>query len=387
MQTDRATRMRDQLETLLPAEWERLVRLCGALSGCADAAEDLAQETLIEAWRHADALRDPEAMRPWLTGIARNVCRRWARGQGHDAAKRQRLAQRHAAEIAGSAPAEHDFGLEHDELVTLLDRALGRLPAATREVLVQRYVDGRPHAEIAARLGMSEGAVTVRAHRGRLALQRALAEPELRAEAAAYGLVDTEAADWQPTRIWCPFCGKHLLEARIDREARDIAYRCAGRCFADGTLLDVRRSASGATALTSAKSILSRQLVDLHDYYRQALAERGGPCPGCGRPVALEHWSPSPLGPQHPYGIRMACRSCGAESGASLWHLLIDTPEAVRFWRRHPRIHALPVREVEVDGRAALVSGFASHDAAGRLEVVSARGTYEILRVDGSVAR
>ncbi len=57
----------------------RLVRLCAKLSSDHEAAEDLAQETLLEAWRHAHTLRDPSAWPAWLSGVARNVCLRWQR--------------------------------------------------------------------------------------------------------------------------------------------------------------------------------------------------------------------------------------------------------------------------------------------------------------------
>src|SRR4051794_31991944 len=39
------------IETFLQAERPRLVRLCARLSGSVDAAEDLAQETMLAAWR------------------------------------------------------------------------------------------------------------------------------------------------------------------------------------------------------------------------------------------------------------------------------------------------------------------------------------------------
>ena len=388
MRADRDECVQLHLEAMLPTEWLRLVRLCAHLSGRGDVAEDLAQETLIEAWRHAQNLRHPDALQPWLSGIARNVCLRWSRSQGRDAAMRDRLTQSGHERIGSQAKAE--FMLEPDELASLLDRALGLLPAPTRDVLVQHCIEERSHGEIAARLGVSEGAIAVRIHRGKLALKRAMARPELRADALGIGLIDQGDAGWYETRVWCPSCGRHRLETRIDREAGDIAYRCSGRCFSDGTLLDVRRSPVGKTALKSAKSILARQLVDLHAYYRQTLAREGNRCHDCKRPVALERWSPdgpSPRAQQHPYGIQAACRSCGAESGASLWHLLIDTPVAVQFWRRHPRLHALPVREVEVDGRVALVSGFASHDGTARLEIVSASETYDILHIEGATPR
>jgi hypothetical protein len=48
----------------LPLERMRLVRLCAHLSGNADAAEDLAHETLAEVWRHAHKLRGQEGLAP-----------------------------------------------------------------------------------------------------------------------------------------------------------------------------------------------------------------------------------------------------------------------------------------------------------------------------------
>ena len=75
------------LESVLPSERERLVRLCGYLSGNVDVAEDLAQETLFEAWRHREKLCDPQGHAQWLSTIARNVCRRWARSHGREMAR------------------------------------------------------------------------------------------------------------------------------------------------------------------------------------------------------------------------------------------------------------------------------------------------------------
>jgi hypothetical protein len=43
----------------------------------------------------------------------------------------------------------------------------------------------------------------------------------------------------------------------------------------------------------------------------------------------------------------------------------------------------LPAREVALEGRAALATGFESVDQHGRLDLVLARDTYEVLRVEG----
>src|SRR5438094_9272715 len=63
------------------AERESLRRLCARFTGDADAAEDLAQQMLLEAWRHEQGVRDPQARRAWLFRIARNLCVTWARGR------------------------------------------------------------------------------------------------------------------------------------------------------------------------------------------------------------------------------------------------------------------------------------------------------------------
>lgn len=69
-----------------PEERVQLVRLCAVLVGDREVAEDLAQETLIEAWRHKHALRDQTRRTSWLSGIAHNVCLRWLRDRRRDTA-------------------------------------------------------------------------------------------------------------------------------------------------------------------------------------------------------------------------------------------------------------------------------------------------------------
>ena len=74
-------------EVLPSALWsrhqrDRLVRVCTAIVRDPVAAEDLAQETLLEAWRQQHKLVDPDGASRWLDAIARHVCRRWLSAQG-----------------------------------------------------------------------------------------------------------------------------------------------------------------------------------------------------------------------------------------------------------------------------------------------------------------
>jgi RNA polymerase sigma-70 factor (ECF subfamily) len=206
---------------LLAEEHLKLVRLCAHLTGNPHVAEDLAQEALLEAWCSAHTLRDPSKRSQWLAGIARNVCRSWLRSNGR---ARPSLAQ-HADEAEVADDLDVELDLERDELARLLDRALGLLPPATRDILVERYVRESPHAEIAARMGPSEDAVSMRLTRGKLLLRRTITS-RFKDEAEAYGLADPSHEGWQETRCWCLQCGRHKLVARIPPSPGTITFRC-----------------------------------------------------------------------------------------------------------------------------------------------------------------
>ncbi|MCI0646310.1 MAG: RNA polymerase sigma factor, partial [Chloroflexi bacterium] len=176
------------LHLTLEKERPRLVRLCTSWLGDPVAAEDVVQETLLEAWRKIENLRDPQAFRGWLSGIARNMSLRRLRRQGRDLAIIQTSLQ--TSDILSTIPSSLDFEVELDraDLARLLEQALALLPAETRTVLIQKYIEDASHRAIADQLGISENVVAVRLHRGKLALQKLLAG-ELQAETAAFGLL------------------------------------------------------------------------------------------------------------------------------------------------------------------------------------------------------
>ncbi|HUY78104.1 MAG TPA: RNA polymerase sigma factor [Ktedonobacterales bacterium] len=402
------------LTAALGDERARLTRLCARLTGDADAAEDLAQEALLEAWRSFHKLRDADGLAPWLSAIARNVCLRWARSRGRELAHRATplapdadacdapddtgdLDAMRATTLAGAAD-EGDFTveLERQELATLLDRALALLPSETRLALVESAVYATPQAEIAARLGLSEGALRVRLSRGKVALRHALTT-DLRDEADALGLRlptgdgVTATDGWRATRIWCPLCGRHTLEYRIHPSCGAISFRCVGFCQTDGTIIggvDGSLILPEAATLTSPKTILSRSLVKLGAHYTEGLGQGALWCANCGRrsPIHIhhpEHPQPSPYGSLEGIvsGFVSVCPHCGGPDSASLWHLMLDLPQAQRFWRAHPRMRATPERPVEVDGLPAVVTSFESLGDHARLDVITARESLITLAV------
>jgi RNA polymerase sigma factor (sigma-70 family) len=386
-----ATSASDELAARLAAERPRLVSLCARLSGDVGMAEDLAQETLAEAWRLLAKLRQPEGLSAWLSAIARNICLRWGRERKHDSSHTMRLAAAdntsldHDLDTLAAEDGELTLALERGELVALLGRALALLPLGTRAALVGTYLEEVPPTELATRLGLSEGALRVRLHRGRLALRRALSS-DLRDEADAMGLPlpdDPRDTGWRQTRIWCPFCGQHAIEYLLEREQGGYIFRCTGRCTHDGILAGA--SLPLVTGVSSPKALLTHHCLLQDTLYRDTLSSGEGLCPRCGGPLDVEVRTPDLQWGSLPreYGVLIGCPRCAMLDTSTAWHLALDTPEAQRFWRRHPRMRALPVHEVEAEGRPALVSGFESTTGYARLVIVSDRQTYHVLQSYG----
>jgi RNA polymerase sigma-70 factor (ECF subfamily) len=62
------------IERQLEAHRRALTGYCYRMLGSGSEAEDAVQETIVRAWRKADALQEPAALKAWLYRIASNVC-------------------------------------------------------------------------------------------------------------------------------------------------------------------------------------------------------------------------------------------------------------------------------------------------------------------------
>jgi RNA polymerase sigma-70 factor (ECF subfamily) len=365
-------------------ERARLVRLCALLSADADAAEDLAQETLLEAWRNAHKLRDPSGRWAWLSAIARNVCMRHGRVRGRDRAHLLAARPDGADPLSGERePAggvDLEIDLERGELADLLDRAMALLPPETRAVLVERYVRDTPQAEAAAKLDLSEGALAVRLHRGKLALRRLLST-ELRAEAESYGLY-SETDALRETRIWCPVCGRRRLLGRIDLTTGELALKCPDCTPQPGENITQSRMPELLGGTRSYRVAVSRVMEWADESYRRGLVEGAMPCLYCGRraPLRTGDFGTGPADILR-YGFESRCRACGGVSQSGLVGLVWCLPAGRRFWGGHERMRTLPTREIEAEGRPALVTGIEAIDGGGRLDVVSSRDKYEVIAI------
>lgn len=374
-------------EGWLRPERDRLLRFCVGLTGDPHVAEDLVQDTLCEAWRLRARGRAVQPTGQWLMAIARHVCLRWRRSRARELARWTPLPGESGVPDAGPAgPCDIEAELERSELVELLDRALAELPARTRSVLIERFVHGSAHAEIARRLGLSEGAVTMRVQRGKLRLRRLLTT-RFRDQAAAFGLADAlpPEAEWQQTRIWCPQCGARRLWGRWagERQLCLECWGCGGRPRVTlmqgfvGEYYGGQTCAELLAGVSGFKPAANRLLAATHEVYRHGIAGLTARCARCGRcaPVRVSAWG----------DVRLYCSHCGMDNGISATGgVAFSHPAAQAFWRRHARIRALPDRHVEAGGCRAVVCGTESLTDGSRLDLVLVRDTLVVLGVHGA---
>lgn len=145
---------RSDYPAFVAASWPRLLRTAYLLVQDWAAAEDLTQAALVKAWLAWPRLDDdPEAYVRKII-VTTHVSwwrRRWRR-----------------REMTTGQPPERPDAARETEAVDERDalwRALGRLPAGQRAVVVLRYFEDLTEAEVAGILGCSAGTVKSQASR------------------------------------------------------------------------------------------------------------------------------------------------------------------------------------------------------------------------------
>lgn len=141
-------------------EHERAVYAClWRLTGDAQSARDLTQETFLRAWRSFERVRAYEQPRAWLLRVATNLARSAHRRAPERPRSTDTLTE--ADEPARSDPTQR---LAERDLV---QRTLLALPPNQRAALTLREVYGLSCEEIGSALGISRDAVKMALFRGR----------------------------------------------------------------------------------------------------------------------------------------------------------------------------------------------------------------------------
>jgi RNA polymerase sigma-70 factor (ECF subfamily) len=162
----------------------RLRRAVRAVLRDRSEVEDVVQQAFLQAFTGLDGFAGTAPFATWLTRIAMNEALMRARRS-----RRVERATLHLVSYAGALPGTPEQEAASREAMEQVEAVFPRLSVHHREVLQLTTLHELSHAAVAARLGVSEGAVKVRLHRAREALRGLLVECERRRAARTPRLV------------------------------------------------------------------------------------------------------------------------------------------------------------------------------------------------------
>jgi RNA polymerase sigma-70 factor (sigma-E family) len=151
-------------ENFVRAELPRLLRYATMLTGEREQAADLVQDVLVKVYRRWSRINDADHPERYVLRMVTNGYLSWRRSR--------------AARVipTGDLPDEArpgDFATDHALREDMWQR-LARLPRRQRAVVVLRYYERSPDAEIAELLGCAQGTVRAHAHRALATLRDGL---------------------------------------------------------------------------------------------------------------------------------------------------------------------------------------------------------------------
>lgn len=148
-----------------PRVYALLWRLCG---GNAARAEDVLQETFIQAWRKLPQFRFESALGTWLHRLAVNTALMELRAAAFESLDIGDSGLEMIADLPAATRC-HATGMD-------LERAVLTLPPRARAVLVLHDIEGWKHNEIAEELQMAVGSSKAQLHRARSLLRARLGD-------------------------------------------------------------------------------------------------------------------------------------------------------------------------------------------------------------------
>jgi RNA polymerase sigma factor (sigma-70 family) len=203
-------------------------------------AEDVLQATFVRAWQALGSGTDVRELRPWLYRIAHNQAVNALRAAGPAESE---LPQTMAAPQAVAAP---DVAAERSETLRSTLRGIGDLPDRQRAALVAVAVDDRPHADVAAELGLSDGALRQLLLRARTTLR-----------AAATALTPYPVVSWLSA-------GSEVSAARVAEVAAGaggigVAFKAGAAVLAAGAVVAGAPALRDESATSRATSVITEQ--------------------------------------------------------------------------------------------------------------------------------
>lgn len=147
-------------------------RFCAGFCGSKSDADDLLQETFVDAWNAMHRFDGSSGARAWLFGIARRVCIRHLRKRDRRSNLVQKWCARANEPVSREPSAEKTT--QEAESHELLEKALQQLKPKLREAVLLYYVADLSNTEIAESLGIRSAAARKRVSLGIGRLRRLL---------------------------------------------------------------------------------------------------------------------------------------------------------------------------------------------------------------------
>jgi RNA polymerase sigma-70 factor (ECF subfamily) len=163
----------EAFQTLYESYLDTIYRYVYYKVGNGQLAEDLTQQIFMKAWEAIHRYQWRELpFQHWLLRLARNTV--------IDHYRSSKPASATLMDPVGDG-VDPEEELAQSEMIRTLQEAVRRLPDEQREVIVLRFIEQMPHADVARHLGKSAATVRVIQHRALQALRRLLEQDERRA--------------------------------------------------------------------------------------------------------------------------------------------------------------------------------------------------------------
>ena len=188
----------DAFASIFHSNKARLYAVCVRMTNNIAEAEDLMQETFLQAFRKLASFRGDSALSTWLYRIAINTVLMHFRKKK---LLQVSLEEPYGREAMTARPenASREYGRRDDRLAGIVDRialtrAIADLPVGYRTVYLLHEVEGYEHQEIAGMLHCSVGNCKSQLHKAKLCIRKLLLRAEKQRKSRAAILAPASGA-------------------------------------------------------------------------------------------------------------------------------------------------------------------------------------------------
>jgi RNA polymerase sigma-70 factor (ECF subfamily) len=169
--TSSSASARERLEVFSREEAGSLYTLFLRTSGDKEAARDLLQDTLLDAWKNLDRYDVALPFRAWIYRIGQNRLRNYLRRRGLEKQWFQKMPL--SSRTRKPSPSGLLLAKERSEV---LEDALLRLPPRQRVVILLRYQEELSCKDIGEIVDLTPNAVSIQLHHARQALKKLIGD-------------------------------------------------------------------------------------------------------------------------------------------------------------------------------------------------------------------